>query len=169
MTPHFSLIAGEGVGPAPVEEVGRGIATGKGWDVDAGRVDRLLAVLAATLDALDAEAEAGPERRGDPLWLPGVEHLLVTAVQACVDIARLVAEHSGWAPADDQALMRLLAERGVVPAAHGELLARAVRFRDVLLQDYDAVDPRIVAGRVHNLGDLREFWFSVSRYAYGLT
>jgi uncharacterized protein YutE (UPF0331/DUF86 family) len=55
-----------------------------------------------------------------------------------------------------------------VPAAHGELLARAVRFRDVLLRSYDTVDPGIVAGRVHNLGDLREFWFSLSRYAYGL-
>lgn len=138
--------------------------------MEAGRVDRLLEVLSGTLDRLDVEAEAGPARRADPLWLPGVSHLLETAVQVCVDLARLAADEAGWEPgADDERLMRLLAERAVITPALGDLLARAVRFRDVLRTAYDAVDPGIVAGRVHNLGDLREFWFALSRYAYGLT
>jgi uncharacterized protein YutE (UPF0331/DUF86 family) len=136
--------------------------------VDVDRIQRLLGMLATTLDRLDAEADAGPERRADPLWLPGVEHLLVTAIQTAVDIARLLAAGSGEPVPDDEELMRLLARQHVVPAGLGDLLARAVRFRKILLTAYDQVDERIVAGRVHNLGDLREFWFAASRYAYGL-
>jgi len=140
-----------------------------GRPVDVDRIQRLLGVLAETLDRLDAEAEAGPDRRRDPLWLPGVEHLLVVAIQACVDVARLMAEGAHGEVPGDEELMRLLAREHVISEGFGELLARAVRFRDILLTAYDTVDADIVGGRVHNIGDLREFWFAASRYAYGLS
>lgn len=131
--------------------------------VDETRVLRLLRGLNQALDALDREAEAGAARRADPLWLPGVKYLLVTSVEACLDVAQHLCAAQGWGPPRDNGdAMTLLGKHGVLTEPAAAKLRRAVGFRNVLVHGYAEVDDGIVGGRVHNLGDLREFATAVA-------
>ncbi|MCM3845803.1 hypothetical protein ND486_06290 [Pseudonocardia sp. DR1-2] len=53
--------------------------------VDEARVARLLRSVTDDLAVLRAESAADPDR----LWLSGVTYLFVTAIEGCVDVARL--------------------------------------------------------------------------------
>lgn len=130
--------------------------------MDRARVLRLLRGVEDSLQALAAEASADQERRADPLWLPGVKYLLQTAVEACVDVAQHLCATRGWGPPQDNGdSMRLLGSHGVLSADLAVQMRKAVGFRNVLVHEYVDVDETVVAERVADHQDLRDFIVAV--------
>lgn len=130
--------------------------------VDETRVLRLLRAVTDRVATLEIEADASPERRRDPLWLPGVKYLFATAIEACVDAAQHVCAAQGWGPPRDNGdAMALLGTHGVLDPSLAGSIRRAVGFRNVLVHDYAEVDDRIVEARLTDLSDLRDFVASV--------
>lgn len=131
--------------------------------VDADRVARLLRSITDDLAVLRTEAGAGAQRRADPLWMPGVKYVFVTAIEACVDVAQHVCSSEGWGPPRDNAdAVRALGRHGVLDAALADRVARAVGFRNVLVHDYVDVDDRIVLARLDDPSDLVAFVSAVA-------
>lgn len=137
--------------------------------VDETRLLRLLRAVTDRVAALEAESGADQGRRRDPVWLPGVKYLFVTAIEACVDAAQHVCASEGWGPPrDDGDAVALLEAHGVLNPGLAVSMRRTVGFRNVLVHDYAEVDDRVVEARLADLGDLRDFvasvvgWFSTS-------
>ena len=83
---------------------------------------------------------SGPSSRDD-LWLDGVEYLLVTTIESCVDVAQHPASSENFgAPDSNASALRELGSRGVIDQTLAGDLALAVGFRDVLVHQYALVD-----------------------------
>lgn len=133
--------------------------------VDPLRVQRLLRSVTDELAFLDAEADAGANRRSDAIWLRGIKYSFIAAIEACVDIAHHLCATAGWGPpADNGDAMRLLGEHGVLGRDLATELRKAVGFRNVLVHDYADVDENIVLARLGNPGALRDFASGVAEY-----
>lgn len=133
--------------------------------VDEIRVIRLLRSTSDSLSQLHRERQADQARRADTLWLPGIKYLLITAIEACIDIAQHICSSERWgSPSDNGAAMRTLGERDVLPAAIAEAMRQAVGFRNVLVHEYIAVDDAIVLARLDDLSDLESFISSVNAW-----
>lgn len=123
---------------------------------------RLLRGAEDSLDSLSAESDATPERRADPLWLPGVKYLLQTAIEACVDVAQHLCATRSWGPPNDNGdAMRLLGVHKVLDPELASRMRMAVGFRNVLVHEYVEVDDEIVLARVIDHDDLRSYVTSV--------
>lgn len=117
------------------------------------------------LQYLEAETIALEARRSDPIWMAGIKYWLVTAVEACIDIAQHMAGSEGWRlPADNGDAMRVLAENGVLDPALADRMRMAVGFRNVVIHEYARVDERIVLERLADPSDLDLFVRSVSEW-----
>lgn len=126
--------------------------------MDEIRILRLLRGMSDTLSVLDNEAMAVKDRQEDPLWLPGVKYLLLSSIEAAVDVAHHLCASQGWGPpADNGDAMRLLGDHEVLDSELAAKMRQAVGFRNVLVHDYVDVDDRIVRSRVRDHQDLREF------------
>ena len=126
--------------------------------VDEVRLARLLRSASDAVASLEREQTADDTRRDDPLWLPGVKYLMITAVEACIDAAQHVCSAEKWgAPSDNGDAMRQLARHGAIESTMAEAMRRAVGCRNVLVHEYIAVDDRVVLARLHDLSDLTGF------------
>jgi len=136
--------------------------------VDEVRVLALLRSVTDDLDVLAGETAADGQRRADPLWLPGIKYLFVTAIEACVDVAQHVCATEGWGPPKDNGdSIELLGRHGVLTIDLATRLRRAVGFRNVLVHEYVDVDDRIVVDRLRDPSDLRAFVEAVVRWLSG--
>lgn len=112
--------------------------------VDEVRVLRLLRVVTDELDVLRQEANAGENRRADPIWLRGVKYTFVTSIEACIDVAQHICSAQGWGPpADNGDAMRVLGRHGALTADVSDSMRRAVGFRNVLVHEYVKVSDEI--------------------------
>lgn len=101
--------------------------------VDEGRVARLRRAVGDRTRRL-REAAGRPVGERDELWSDGVKYLLVTAIEAGVDVAQHVAASERYPAPDSNAdALRLLGGRGVIDADLAQSLGRAVGFRNVLV------------------------------------
>lgn len=133
--------------------------------MDSVRVLRLLRSASDSLAALDVESGADAERQSDPLWLPGVKYLLLSAIEATMDVAQHLCATEGWGPpADNGDAMRLLGRHGVLPEDLAIQMRQAVGFRNVLVHEYVAVDDDVVRARVLDHKDLEAFIRSVATW-----
>ncbi len=64
--------------------------------VDEDRILRLLRSVSDDLSVLGRESGADEARREDPIWLRGVKYTLITAIEACVDVAQHICAAEGW-------------------------------------------------------------------------
>lgn len=132
---------------------------------DAVRVARLLRAVTDSLADLEREQSADDVRRADPLWLPGIKYLMITAIEASIDIAQHLCSVQGWGPPRDNGdAMVQLGQREVVTPLIAESTRRAVGFRNVLVHAYVEVDDAIVRERLADLRDLRTFTVSVAAW-----
>lgn len=126
--------------------------------MDETRVLRLLRSIEQDLRSLDAEAGADALRQADPLWLPGVKYLLLSAIEGCIDVAQHLCAVSAWGPPNDNGdAMALLGTHGILRGDLAVSMRRAVGFRNVLVHEYIGVDDDIVRARVRDHGDLAHF------------
>ena len=131
--------------------------------VDEIRVLRLLRSVSDDLAVLRRESLADPRRRTDPLWLRGVKYTFITAIEACLDVAQHICASEGWGPPSNNAdALRVLGAHGVLAPDHGDRMARAVGFRNVLVHEYVGVNDGIVLARLNDLSDLQDFVMSVA-------
>lgn len=132
--------------------------------MDEIRVLRLLRSIEQDLRSLDAEAGADALRQADPLWLPGVKYLLLTAIEGCIDVAQHLCAVSAWGPPNDNGdAMALLGAHGILSGDLAVSMRRAVGFRNVLVHEYVAVDDDVVRLRVRDHRDLADFVSAVAR------
>jgi len=112
------------------------------------------------LQALSLEELTLPENYRD-YW--AVERGLLLAIQCVIDIStHLVAGlRLGRVQGYGEAI-RLLGKAGILPASFAEKLSRVAGFRNLLIHEYLAIDPREVYKALQNLRDLETF----SKYVY---
>lgn len=135
--------------------------------VDEGRVARLLrGVSDRTLRLREAAAMSNAERGS--LWLDGAKYLLITAVEACVDVAQHIGSSEGYpAPDTNAEAIRALGTRGVLDPDLAASLARAVGFRNVLVHQYTTVDDTVVLAALDRLDEFDAFVAQVSSFVLG--
>lgn len=132
--------------------------------MDETRVLRLLRSIEQDLGSLDAEADADSNRQADPLWLPGVKYLLLSAIEGCIDVAQHLCAVNGWGPPSDNGdAMAVLGAHGILDSATSTAMRRAVGFRNVLVHEYIRVDDEIVCLRVRDHRDLENFVTAIAR------
>lgn len=104
--------------------------------------------------------QASPEK------LHAAERLLQTAVESVIDCARLIVALEDWRKLrDERDAFLILAERKVIDEDLASRLLRAKGFRNVLVHEYVAVDPALVARFLKNdLGDLQAFAIAIARW-----
>ena len=133
--------------------------------VDETRVLRLLRSVTDDLALLRAESAADDSRRADRLWLPGIKYTLVTAIEACVDVAQHLCASEGWGPPRDNGdALELLGRHGVLDSGLATQMRRAAGFRNVLVHEYVEVDDEIVLSRLKDLSDLDSFVAAVAEW-----
>jgi uncharacterized protein YutE (UPF0331/DUF86 family) len=133
--------------------------------VDEVRLLRLLRGVTDRLAVLRSEARADEVRRSDPLWLPGIKYMFVTAIEACIDIAQHICASEGWGPPDSNAeAMALLGRHGLLTGELASHLRRAVGFRNVLVHDYVVVDDARVTAQLDDLSDLDDFVDAIAAF-----
>lgn len=127
--------------------------------VDVERLRRVLQRVTDDLDALDAYARRPPaDVAGDPAFLGHVKYLFVTAIEGCIDAAHHVAASEGWAPAETNAgAMDVLGRHDVFDRELAGTMAAAVRFRNLLVHRYAAVDDELTVGHLAQVEALRRF------------
>lgn len=109
-----------------------------------------------------------PESDRAALWLDGVKYLLVTVVEACVDVPHHIGSSESYVAPDSNAeALRSLGVHGVVESALAESLARAVGFRHMLVHQYTTVDDAIVRGALERLDEFDAFVAQVSSWLVG--
>jgi uncharacterized protein YutE (UPF0331/DUF86 family) len=132
--------------------------------VDPLRLQRLLRGVTDRVAQLRREAGADDTRRADPLWLPGVKYLFVTAIEACIDAAQHVCASEGWGPPETNGdAFVLLGRHGALPTSLAERLRQAAGFRNVLVHDYVTVNDSVVVARLADLSDLDAFVDALAR------
>lgn len=133
--------------------------------VDPERLHRMLRRVTDDLAVLRGYAAVEPdELLADPVRLGHVKYLFVTVLEGCVDTAQHVCASEGFGPPSTNAeAMLLLGKRGVLPTSAAQVLAEAVRFRNVLVHGYVDVDDRRVVGHLQRLDDLYGFADAVAR------
>ena len=99
----------------------------------------------------------------DPARLGHVKYLFVTAIEGCIDAAQHVCASEGYGAPDTNAdAMLALGRHGLLEDDEATAMARAVRFRNVLVHGYAAVDDRRVVGFLDDLGRLDGFVSSLA-------
>lgn len=135
--------------------------------VDEGRITRLLRSVSDRTARL-RDAAATPVAERGPLWLDGVKYLLVTAVEACIDVAQHIGSSESYSAPDSNAdAVRTLGQHGVLDLELAQSMARAVGFRNVLVHQYITVDDTVVLGALDRLGEFEAFVTQVSRWMLG--
>lgn len=122
-------------------------------------VSEVLSVLAEKRDSLSFEEYAGRREARDI-----VEREFQTAIEACLDIGRMVLEaRDRELPETNPAVFRTLGEAGVLTDDIATRMAQSAGFRNVLTHQYgNEVDDRDVYNvRQHDLPVLREFLVQV--------
>jgi uncharacterized protein YutE (UPF0331/DUF86 family) len=134
--------------------------------VDERRVRRLLQRISDDLIWLGDRASgdrAALRRDGDRV--AALKYYFITAIEGCINVAQHLCASEGWGPPTSNAdAMRVLARQGVLGAELGEVMARAVGFRDVLVHGYADVDDDLVIAQLDELGQLDAFLSAISRW-----
>ncbi|CAA9231275.1 MAG: hypothetical protein AVDCRST_MAG77-1025 [uncultured Chloroflexi bacterium] len=95
----------------------------------------------------------------DFVLLGSAKYYLMTAIEACLDLAQHVIARRGWRTPNSYAdTFDVLAEHGLVPADFLPRLRSMARFRNRLVHLYWDVDPQTLYALLQsNLGDFDRF------------
>jgi uncharacterized protein YutE (UPF0331/DUF86 family) len=132
--------------------------------VDPERLRRLLTLASDRLARLRTYAGEDPARLlEDAERLAALDYFFQTAIEACIDAAHHVCASEGWGPPKDNAhAMAVLHDHHVLDLALSQLMAEAVRFRNVLVHLYADVDHRRVLENLQHIDDLARYIAALS-------
>ncbi len=88
-----------------------------------------------------------------------VERNIEVAIQACIDIARIIIKREGLRePEDNKGVFVVLAENGIISGDSLRFLIPMAGTRNVLVHGYDKVNDTIIIGVLHkHLNDFYTF------------
>ncbi len=125
-----------------------------------GYLEKNLAMLteyqSLTLDQL----ESSPEKRF------AAERLLQTAIESCVDCARILVLLENWRPLrDERDAFLLLVDKRVIDDDLAQRMMRAKGFRNILVHEYINIDPILFMKFLEkDLGDLQVFASAIANF-----
>lgn len=107
---------------------------------------------------------ASAELLADPVRLGHIKYLFVTMLEGCIDAAHHVCAAEGYGPPGTNAeAVLLLARHGHLPTELAVALAQAVRFRNLLVHGYAAVDDGRVVEHLQRLGEVERYVAELTR------
>lgn len=95
-----------------------------------------------------------------------VERSLQVAIEICLDVGRRLISIRGFRyPNDNQDVLRVLAEEGVLPQDFLPTMLDMTRFRNLIVHDYARVDDaKVYAILRHRLADFDAFAAAIATY-----
>jgi uncharacterized protein YutE (UPF0331/DUF86 family) len=98
-----------------------------------------------------------------------VERTLQILIETCVDIANhIISDQGTRLPTGYADAFGVLKETKVIPKKLGETMERMAKFRNVVVHQYEKIDPAIVVHILHNnLGDFDKYKKAIIRYLSG--
>lgn len=131
----------------------------KGWThvVDSERLNRLLARIEQDVAGVRSDA-ADTDLAVDDRALRAVKYGFVLAIKGCMRAAQHIVTSEGLGrPESNADAVRPLGRAGLVPEPVAEPVARAVGFRNLLVDEYAEVDDDQVRDNVALLPDIDAF------------
>ncbi len=126
--------------------------------VDELRVRRLLRQVTDTVAFLDDEAGVDADVRSQRRWLDSIKYNFIAAIECCIDVGQHLCAVQGWGPpASNADTFVILASHGVLDDEIADRMARASRFRNVLVHEYIEIRDDMVIANLSRTGDLRRF------------
>lgn len=98
--------------------------------------------------------------------LSAVERNLQVAIECVLDIGNhIIAEKGFESPDDNEDIIRILGDEGIVPSEFAQGIKGIAGFRNILVHGYTKIDYELLYNYlVHRLNDLREFARHISAY-----
>jgi len=95
-----------------------------------------------------------------------VERTLQILIEVCIDIANhIIADRQMRLPTGYADTFKVLLEERVIGKRLGESLEKMAKFRNVIVHQYETIDPTIVVSILHrNLGDFEKYKKAVIKF-----
>ncbi len=95
-----------------------------------------------------------------------VERTLQMMIETCLDVSgHIISDEKFRIPETYADMFRILIENGVLKQSQLEALEKMARFRNVIVHDYEKIDPKIVLGILQkNLHDFEYFKDAIVNY-----
>jgi uncharacterized protein YutE (UPF0331/DUF86 family) len=95
-----------------------------------------------------------------------VERTLQIMIETCLDISgHIISDEKLQIPETYADMFRILTRNGVLKDSQLDVLEKMARFRNIVVHDYERIDPSIVVGILKkNLSDFEEFQTSIIEY-----
>jgi uncharacterized protein YutE (UPF0331/DUF86 family) len=121
-----------------------------------------LSKLDENLGLLEQLRRAGMKDKRDE-W--AVRYGLLESIQVVIDVAcEVVAGRNLGTPATYRGCIELLAQHGLLEPELAEKVAKMVGFRDLLVHEYEEIDPRRLRSALEQLDDFRAFAEAMSKF-----
>lgn len=103
---------------------------------------------------------------GNNVFLSAVERNLQVAIECILDIGNhIIAEKGFETPEDNEDIIRILGDEGVIPSGFSERIRGIAGFRNILIHEYTGIDYRLLYDYLrYRLDDFREFAMHISTY-----
>lgn len=95
-----------------------------------------------------------------------IERTLQMMIETCLDISgHIISDEKFRMPETYADMFRILVEKGILSKSRVDAFEKMARFRNIVVHDYERIDPEIVIGILkNNLGDFEDFKASVIKY-----
>jgi uncharacterized protein YutE (UPF0331/DUF86 family) len=95
-----------------------------------------------------------------------VERTLQMMIETCLDISgHIIADEKLRVPDTYADTFRILVENGILSGSHLGAFEKMAKFRNIVVHDYEKIDPEIVVGILRkNRQDFEEFKASIIKY-----
>jgi uncharacterized protein YutE (UPF0331/DUF86 family) len=135
--------------------------------VDKTLILRKLSILDEYLKQIGEYASITPKAYTDDWKVQRiVERTLQMMIETCLDISgHIISDENLRVPETYVDVFRILVENGILSRSHLDSFEKMARFRNIVVHDYERIDPEIVVGILrNNLPDFEEFKASVITY-----
>jgi uncharacterized protein YutE (UPF0331/DUF86 family) len=95
-----------------------------------------------------------------------VERTLQMMIETCLDISgHIISEEKFRMPEIYADMFRILVEKGILSESRIDAFEKMAGFRNIVVHDYERIDPEIVIGILrNNLDDFEDFKTSIIKY-----
>ncbi len=123
--------------------------------------------LEKALEILQQSSEVSLEELvGNDVLLSAVERNFQVAIECLIDIGNhIIAEKGFETPEDNEDVIRILGDEGVIPSAFVKRIKGIAGFRNILVHEYTGIDYGLLYNYLrYRLNDFREFAIHISSY-----
>jgi len=95
-----------------------------------------------------------------------VERTLQMMIETCLDIgAHIISDENLRVPETYAEVFRIMVENDILPGSHLDAFEKMARFRNLVVHDYERIDPEIIVGILrNNLQDFKALKTSIIAY-----